>query len=171
MKIRFDNTTITKYLKMKEAWNLCWIVLRQIHDITSRYFCPCFDIGYNGWTNTGSLNVNKLVVESIESQSENIPVVFIHLILFFNFQVIVVVFDNWEVQCYDSNLQLLWKNMLMKDVQPRDMYQVKSMGILIASHALAKGHKGMVIVGGSLEHVGHSTRYVEKIHTFIIKMF
>ena len=74
------------------------------------------------------------------------------------FQIIVIAFDNWEVHCYDSNLQLLWEKMLMEDVQPRDMYMIKSMGILIASNKLEKDDEGVVIIGGSLEHMGHKSR-------------
>ena len=75
-------------------------------------------------------------------------------------QIIIVVFDNWEVQCFNHRLQLLWRRQLMDVGQLREAYTVKAMGVLIAPVRVERGDQGVVIVGGSFEHREHLVRCV-----------
>lgn len=74
-------------------------------------------------------------------------------------QVIVIVFDDWTVQCYDSNLRLLWSQVLM-DLHGRHGYVMNDVGILITPHVLNNGLSGTVIVGASFSHASHGYRFV-----------
>lgn len=68
----------------------------------------------------------------------------------------VVATDDWQVLCYDHNLELLWHKRLMDVSRVRETYTVKAMGILITPHNVKKNDQGMVIVGGSFTHLVHT---------------
>lgn len=82
--------------------------------------------------------------------------------LFFSFllflQVIVVLFDDWTVHCYDSNLQLLWSNVYMDLSNHNKQYVMESAGVLISSHSLSQGNNGTIIVGANFVHVHQKSR-------------
>lgn len=71
-------------------------------------------------------------------------------------QIVVVATDDWQVLCYDHNLELLWHKRLMDVSHVRETYTVKAMGILITPHNVKKKDQGMVIVGGSFTHLAHT---------------
>lgn len=63
--------------------------------------------------------------------------------------VIVVVTAGWTVLCYDHNLKLLWENNVQED-WPHGAH-MKEVAILITNQTLKHEHRGMVVVGGSVE--------------------
>ncbi|XP_050397278.1 uncharacterized protein LOC126815602 [Patella vulgata] len=70
-------------------------------------------------------------------------------------QIIVIVTSDWQVLCYSSKLELLWKTKVMDVAQDLKMYKIKAMGVLVTSHSLSKNDEGLVIVGGSFSHLLH----------------
>ncbi|XP_061189984.1 uncharacterized protein LOC133197792 isoform X2 [Saccostrea echinata] len=71
-------------------------------------------------------------------------------------QIIVVVTDDWQVLCYNHNLELLWHKRFMDVSRVRETYTVKAMGTLITAHNVKKTDQGLVIVGGSFTHLVHA---------------
>ncbi len=74
------------------------------------------------------------------------------------FQIVVVVLDNWHVLCYNNDLELLWEQRLMDVGQARETYKVKAMAALVSPHVISTGDQGSVIVGGSYAHRAHDHR-------------
>ncbi|KAK3086371.1 hypothetical protein FSP39_017480 [Pinctada imbricata] len=70
-------------------------------------------------------------------------------------QIVVVLTTDWQIFCYDNNLELLWQQRLMNISHVEDTYEVKAMGILITSHNVKKNDQGLIIVGGSFTHKVH----------------
>ncbi|XP_062582236.1 uncharacterized protein LOC134244004 isoform X2 [Saccostrea cucullata] len=71
-------------------------------------------------------------------------------------QIVVVVTDDWQVLCYNHNLELLWHKRFMDVSRVRETYTVKAMGALITAHNVKKTDQGLVIVGGSFTHLVHA---------------
>ncbi|ESO98334.1 hypothetical protein LOTGIDRAFT_159137 [Lottia gigantea] len=70
-------------------------------------------------------------------------------------QIIVIVTSNWQVFCYSSELELLWKIKLQDISKDIENYKVKTMGILVTSHSVNKNDEGLIIIGGSFTHKQH----------------
>jgi hypothetical protein len=70
-------------------------------------------------------------------------------------QVIVLVFNDWTVQCYDSSLRLLWSQVLIDTIDHYG-YFMNAVGILITPNVLDHGKNGTIIVGASFAHASHT---------------
>jgi len=80
--------------------------------------------------------------------------------------VIIVLYDDWTVNCYDSHLQLLWSQALMDINHPWRRYDVRTAGVLITPHSLASGDNGTVVVAASFVHTDHNIWFAT--FTFIL---
>lgn len=73
-------------------------------------------------------------------------------------QVIVIVTDDWHVMCFDPDLILKWEVTLPNRIMGDELYQVKSLGVLITSHSVQKNDGGLIIIGGNFMHKTHHTK-------------
>eukprot|EP00879_Flechtneria_rotunda_P011006 GHRR01011501.1.p1 GENE.GHRR01011501.1~~GHRR01011501.1.p1 ORF type:complete len:711 (+),score=224.28 GHRR01011501.1:455-2587(+) len=64
-------------------------------------------------------------------------------------QVLVVVTASWQVLAFDHNLALMWEAVIEEHL-PRNARPAE-VAVLITSHQVRQGSRGLVIVGGSLE--------------------
>ena len=81
-------------------------------------------------------------------------------------QVIIVLYDDWTVNCYDNHLQLLWSQVLLDINHSWRRYDVRTAGVLITPHSLVSGDSGTVVVAASFVHADHNIRFA--LFSFIL---
>eukprot|EP00898_Chlorokybus_atmophyticus_P005991 jgi/Chlat1/6393/Chrsp44S05841 len=64
-------------------------------------------------------------------------------------RVIVVVTTGWQIMCYDHNLQLVWETSVKAEWP--DGAHWKEVTVLINSHRMHAGDRGVVIIGGAMK--------------------
>ena len=69
-------------------------------------------------------------------------------------EVVVVMTTDWKVHCYDHNLNKLWERDLGSHLEAAEgsvrVPKTHEVSILVTSHTIRKGDRGVVVVGGSV---------------------
>lgn len=70
-------------------------------------------------------------------------------------QIIVVITDDWQVVCFNSDLTIRWHQNLPLPTQDFSAVEVKYLGVLVSPFSIEKNHEGLVIVSGNFRHKSH----------------
>lgn len=67
---------------------------------------------------------------------------------------------GWRVLCFDHNLRLMWDSVVKTELSLDHLRHatVREVAIHISNHAIAKGDRGIVVIGGSVDLGDIATR-------------